>query len=169
MTDENQEWPTEQDMVAYLMSLPADAQAKLANIMETWKTEMLAATDHEQAELLFCGADGEKVIKCLHYRADVLGGEEGPILLPSSNPKVVVGAVSDELIIRKVAEYNELYPDPLTRERRWEMYLNSLAVRIAELDYETRGWDEFDELVEQANGVNPGRFDQWPYDQDRED
>jgi hypothetical protein len=170
MHPENEEsWPTQEEVTAYLLSLPPEIQAKLAGVMELWKTEMLSPSGSEEKEILFCGADGEKIIKCLHFPAEVLDYEDGPVLLPSANKKVVIGAVSDEMVVRKVAEYNELYPDALVRERRWEMYLNGIAVEIAEMDHAQRGWDEFEALLDTTNNPQPRKYDQFPYDQDKEE
>lgn len=132
------------DFVKFLENLSDQDRRRLDNVMATFQEEIIAAqTSSESKELLFAGASGRHVVKCLHFPLEVLG-EDGPVILPSANEQVILAAVSDEFITKKVAEYTERFPDPLARERRWEIYLNSLAIKIVETheDQQSFDWQE---------------------------
>lgn len=145
MSDSNEEFEEQIfDFVDFLKNLPAAERVRLDNVMATFQEEILAAQNSaESAEMLFAGASGRTVVKCLHFPREVLGAD-GPVILPSANPDVILGAVSDEFITNKVAEYTERFPDALARERRWEIYCNSLAIKIVEAaaDEQQFDWDE---------------------------
>jgi len=132
------------DFVKFLENLSDQDRRRLDHVMATFQEEIMAAqTSGESKELLFAGASGRYVVKCLHFPLEVLG-DDGPVILPSANEQVILAAVSDEFITKKVAEYTERFPDPLARERRWEIYLNSLAIHIVETheDQQSFDWQE---------------------------
>lgn len=135
-----------EELLRQLAEMPEETREKIANVLELLQTELMYSAQKETKELLFCGADAGRVVKCLHFPAEVLDYPDGPVLLPSSNPKVILGAVTDELIHRKISEYASRYDDLEEREARWEIYLNSVAIQIAELHDAEGGWD-FNDLL----------------------
>jgi len=141
--------PTEahEELMRQLEEMPADVREKLQNVLDLLRNELVFSATKETEELLFCGADKDKVVKCLHFPSEVLNWEDGPILLPSANPNVILGAVSNELVHRKVEEFSRRYEEGLERESRWEIYLNSIALRIAELHDQEGGFDFSDLLA----------------------
>jgi len=127
------EFPTPADLISWISSLSAEEQQRIIEFANLISSELMAAgSGGEEKELLFAGNVGSKVVKCLHFPLEVLG-HTGPVALPSSNPKVLLGAVSDELVYRKVAEYTERYEDDFTRSQQWEAYLHGLAAEIVEM------------------------------------
>lgn len=177
MSDESQEfdWESLNEMFEFIEGLTNSQKEQLERMSAAFQQEVDATQlEAEAKELLFVGGDGDRVIKMLHYPFEALQAD-GPVVFPSANPRVLIGAVSDELITRKIAEYTEQYADDRARQRRWELYLNTLAVDLIELDAHQRGWDEYDHLLEttynQQSRGEPGHPNngQTPYDQDQED
>jgi hypothetical protein len=136
------EFPTPADLISWISSLSAEEQRRVMEFANLISSELMAAgSGGEEKELLFAGNVGSKIIKCLHFPFEVLG-EDGPLVLPSSNPKVILGAVSDELVYRKVAEYTDRYNDDFTRSQQWELYLHGVAAEIVEMSENTEvDWD----------------------------
>ena len=171
MSDESQEfdWESLNEMFEFIEGLTDSQKEQLDRMAAAFQQEVDATQlEAEAKELLFVGGDGRRVIKMLHYPFEALR-EDGPVVFPSANPKVLIGAVSDELITRKIAEYTDRYTDEHARQRRWELYLNSLAVDLIEVDSAQRGWDEFDHLLDTTSNPQPRKYDQFPYDQDAEE
>lgn len=140
--DEMFEFDSPEDLLHWIASLSPEEQQRIMEFANLLGSELISAgSGGEEKELLFAGNAGSKVVKCLHYPVEVLGCE-GPILLPSSNSKVILGAVADELVYRKIAEYTDRYADDFTRAKYWEMYLHGVAAEIVELsENDTTDWD----------------------------
>jgi|TARA_B110001454_G_scaffold216596_1_gene240163 hypothetical protein len=122
--------PTEEQLLRSLETLPEEVLAAMATVLNVLVREVLGTMRGEK-DVLFCGSNGKTVVKCLHYDRSVLGGEDGPVIFPSSNPIVLLGAYSNEYIEGKVAEYRNIYSDPEVIESQWQLFLNSLAEDIA--------------------------------------
>tara|TARA_Y100000758_G_C15962327_1_gene390064 strand:+ start:412 stop:843 length:432 start_codon:yes stop_codon:yes gene_type:complete len=121
---------TEAQLRAFIEKLPKEAIAAMSAVLNTLVGEVLS-TIHNEQDVLFCGSNGSYIVKCLHYDRSVLGGEDGPVICPSSNPMVLLAAYSNEYIEGKVAEYRNIYSDPELMEAEWQLFLNSLAEDIA--------------------------------------
>lgn len=127
---------------------------KIRDVVATLAEEIHAEDEDEDSPLLFCGSDGKRVIKCLHFPEDVLGAA-GPVLLPSAKPNVILAAYSDEFLHVKVEEIEYWYPDRNERDQQWELYLNGLGIEIAKLvPTSAPAADPFAEILE--NSGEPG-------------
>ena len=122
--------PNEEELLEFIAKLPKEAVAAMSAVLHTLVKEVLG-TIHNEHDVLFCGSNGQNVVKCLHYDRSVLGGEDGPIIFPSSNPMVLLGAYSNEYIERKVDEHRNIFSEPEMLESEWQLFLNSLAEDIA--------------------------------------
>lgn len=67
----------------------------------------------------------------MHYDRKLLGGVDGPVIFPSANPMVVIGAYSNEFIENKAAEFRTSYADSEDCEQQWHLFLNGLADEVA--------------------------------------
>ena len=173
---ENHKWLIDY-VLNHLVGLGGGNQKNLKEVILALAEEM----NHEQDDqfLLFCGSDGKFVIKALHFPEEVLGAG-GPVFLPSSNPKVIVAAYSDEFLQIKVDDIEGKYEEKTHRDQQWEIYLNGLALDLAQrheagakIDEKIfgrpGGYDEFDEFLEDVLAdPKPRKYDQWPYDQDND-
>jgi hypothetical protein len=92
----------------------------------------LVLTPNKEQDVVFCGSNGQNVIKCVHYDRAVLGGD-GPVILPSSNPLVTLGAISTQTVEKTVATFKNIYPDPKMCESHWQTFLDNMANDIADL------------------------------------
>lgn len=122
--------PDEIELLEFLQSLPAEAQKHIALVLNTLITELMG-TNPKDDDIFFCGSNGKRVIKCMHYARKLLGGVDGPVLLPSANPMVVIGAYSNEFIENKAQEFRISYADSEECEQQWHYFLNSLADDVA--------------------------------------
>ena len=120
----------ERQLRDFIATLPPAVLAAMAGVLNVLVQEVIG-TIHKEHDVLFCGSNGQNVVKCLHYDRSVLNGEDGPVIFPSSNPLVLLAAYSNEYIERKVAEYRNLFSDPELMEAEWQLFLNSLAEDIA--------------------------------------
>lgn len=168
-TPQEWDWDSLNEMFAWMSDMTSEQKAAMQQFAGAFRKEIEATnTESEAKELLFVGSQGSTIIKMLHYPYEVLE-EEGPVLLPSADKQVLLGAVADELIMRKVAEYSDAYPDDFTREHRWQAYLNMLAHELTAMQAEMRDSSEFDDLLLAAHNPQPRKYDEWPYDQDEEE
>ena len=120
----------ERQLRDFIATLPPAVLAAMAGVLNVLVQEVIG-TIHKEHDVLFCGSNGQNVVKCLHYDRSVLNGEDGPVIFPSSNTLVLLAAYSNEYIERKVAEYRNLFSDPELMEAEWQLFLNSLAEDIA--------------------------------------
>jgi hypothetical protein len=139
----------EQELLEQLKKMGAGAAGKFQEIITTLAAEM-QAENPDDTEMLFCGSDGNFVVKGLHYPEDLLG-DPGPVVFPSSNPLVVLGAYSDEYIRERSDEIRNLFEEPEDRERAWEKFLNECAIQLAAAASElmTVTEEEFEKLLEE--------------------
>jgi len=144
MTDNSKEWNEfEKELLEgireELESFPTEAQQRLRRIMGALATELTSSME-EQDATLFCGSDGNVVVRGFHYPHSVLG-EDGPVILPSSSPDVVLGAYSDEYINRAADNLRDEFEDKDQRELEWEQFMNLCAIAIAEKAREEEPFD----------------------------
>ena len=125
-----EEGPDELELLEFLQSLPAEAQEHIASVLNTLISELMG-TSVKDDDVLFCGSNGKRVVKCMHYDRKLLGGVDGPVLFPSANPMVVIGAYSNEFIENKAQEFRINYADSEECEQQWHHFLNSLADDVA--------------------------------------
>ena len=123
--------PAEEEILDFLRSLPPELIEQIQNVVQALISELIF-TPNKEHDVVFCGSNGKNVIKCVHYDRAVLG-DDGPIILPSSNPLVTLAAISTEKVNETVAEYKNIYPDPELCESHWQAFLDSTAVEIAHL------------------------------------
>ena len=121
---------SEEQLKKFIETLPPAVLTAMAGVLNVLVKEVIG-TIHKEHDVLFCGSNGQNVVKCLHYDRSVLDGEDGPVIFPSANPLVLLAAYSNEYIERKVDEYRNLFSDPELMEAEWQLFLNSLAEEIA--------------------------------------
>jgi hypothetical protein len=127
------------EILRFLMALPGGQTLKLKDLMERLSTEMVETTNNG-TDVLFCGSDGKTVIKAVHFPRSVLG-EDGPVILPSADPKVILAAFSDEFVQGNLDEVRNVFADLEVREHQWEQFLNSLAAKVSRKHAETEEFD----------------------------
>lgn len=135
-----------EQLLAHLQSLPPDEVLKLQGILNLLASEM-TETQIMEHDVLFCGSNGTTIIKALHFPREVLGGFDGPVLLPSATKDVLLAAYSNEYIQHNVDATRNIFTDPSVCEVQWEMFLNGLAEEIAE-KHDREGRDEFAEILD---------------------
>lgn len=115
----------------------AEFTAKLNDDERTTLAELLSSLAGELVEqmsppkdLLFVGSDGHRLVKCLHYPREVLGGD-GPVILPSASEFVILGALSDEFIQRDADEIAGLFDDLEERDDAWHRLMTEYASTIS--------------------------------------
>ena len=121
----------EQSMMEFINSLPKEQKDQLHELLNVLVYELFSTTNKEQ-DVVFCGSNGTSVIKCLNASRSSLG-EDGPVLLPSSNPTVILFAVATEYLQETVESYKNLYPDPELCEQEWQKFFDSLATQASQL------------------------------------
>jgi len=124
------EGPDELELLEFLQSLPPEAQLHISSVLNTLISELMGASVKDD-DVLFCGSNGKRVVKCMHYDRKLLGGVDGPVIFPSANPMVVIGAYSNEFIENKAAEFRMGSDDSEDCEQQWHHFLNELADEVA--------------------------------------
>ena len=127
------------EILNFLMSLPGPETLKLKDLMDKLGSEMIETTS-DGNDVLFCGSDGNTIIKAVHFPRSVLG-EDGPVILPSADPKVILAAFADEFVQGTLDEVRNVFADPKVREHQWEQFLNGLAVKVSRKHAETEDFD----------------------------
>ncbi len=102
---------------------------KLKNLRDTLAEQMIE-TQNDGTDVLFCGSDGKTIIKALHFPRSMLN-EDGPVILPSANDKVILAAFSDEFVLQNLDEVRNIFQDPSVREQQLEQFLKSLVVKVS--------------------------------------
>tara|TARA_B110001454_G_scaffold11833_1_gene10889 strand:+ start:96 stop:527 length:432 start_codon:yes stop_codon:yes gene_type:complete len=128
-----------EQILSYLMSMPSHEAEKLKNLMDKLAEQMME-TQKDGSDVLFCGSDGKTIIKAVHYPRSVLQ-EDGPVILPSADSKVILAAFSDEYVQGSLDEVRNVFQDLEVREHQWEQFLNSLAVKVSRKHAETPDFD----------------------------
>jgi hypothetical protein len=138
----NFDFDDEQDLMDYINSLPEEQKNKLHELLGSLISELHATTTTDK-DVVFCGSNGEKVIKCISTGLAGLG-ENGPVILPSSNETVILFAVANEYLEQEVDSLRNVYTDPELLEQEWQKFLDDLACRAAELheNMETPVWED---------------------------
>ena len=133
----------------HLRALPPEEFARIADVAGLLAAEMAEQEEDPDSSMLFCGSDGNVVVKAYHYSRELIGGD-GPVCLPSSNNKVVLGAFSNEFIQRQSDEIRNEFPfDEFAREKAWEQFLNGCATDLAKVaNAEPLEVDVFEKFLE---------------------
>ena len=126
-------------ILSYLMAMPSHETEKLKGLMDKLAEQMIE-TQKDGNDVLFCGSDGQTIIKAVHYPRSVLQ-EDGPVILPSADSKVILAAFSDEYVQGSLDEVRNVFQDSEVREHQWEQFLNSLAVKVSRKNAETPDFD----------------------------
>ena len=126
-------------ILSYLMAMPSHETEKLKGLMDKLAEQMIE-TQKDGNDVLFCGSDGQTIIKAVHYPRSVLQ-EAGPVILPSADSKVILAAFADEFVQMSLDEVRNVFQDPEVREHQWEQFLNSLAVKVSRKNAETPDFD----------------------------
>lgn len=127
------------EIMNFLMQLPGHETLKLKDLMSRLQDEMKEAGG-DGTDVLFCGSDGKTIIKAVHYPRSVLG-EDGPVILPSADSKVILAAFSDEFVQGNLDEVRNVFADGEVREHQWEQFLNSLAAKVSRKHAESEEFD----------------------------
>ena len=128
-----------EQILSYLMAMPSHETEKLKGLMDKLAEQMME-TQKDGNDVLFCGSDGQTIIKAVHYPRSVLQ-EDGPVILPSADSKVILAAFADEFGQMSLDEVRNVFQDPEVREHQWEQFLNSLAVKVSRKPAETPDFD----------------------------
>lgn len=72
-----------------------------SSLAEELSAEMRRAHDDLYSNVLIVGTDGDLKIVIVHVAEELIGFEEGPVLLPSADPRRVFAAVSRETVLRR--------------------------------------------------------------------
>ncbi|SVB48274.1 uncharacterized protein METZ01_LOCUS201128 [marine metagenome] len=134
------------EILKFLMALPGPETLKLKDLMDRLSSEMVE-TVADGNDVLFCGSDGKTIIKAVHFPRSVLG-EDGPVILPSADPKVILAAFADEFVQGSLDEVRNVFADLEVREHQWEQFLNSLAAKVSRKHAES---EEFDWDISRLN------------------
>lgn len=131
-----------EQILSYLMAMPSHETEKLKGLMDKL-AEQMVETQKDGNDVLFCGSDGNTIIKAVHYPRSVLQ-EDGPVILPSADSTVILAAFSDEFVQSNLDEVRNVFRDPEVREHQWEQFLNSLAAKVSRAHAESAvfDWDE---------------------------
>ena len=127
------------EILKFLMALPGKQTLKLKDLMAKLGTEMVETTANGN-DVLFCGSDGKTIIKAVHFPRSVLG-EDGPVILPSADSKVILAAFADEFVQSNLDEVRNVFQDLEVREHQWEQFLNSLAAKVSRKHAESEEFD----------------------------
>ena len=127
------------EIMNFLMQLPGHETLKLKDLMSRLQDEMKEAGG-DGTDVLFCGSDGKTIINAVHYPRAVLG-EDGPVILPSADSKVILAAFSDEFVQGNLDEVRNVFADGEVREHQWEQFLNSLAAKVSRKHAESEEFD----------------------------
>jgi hypothetical protein len=127
------------EILKFLMALPGKQTLKLKDLMAKLGTEMVETTTNGN-DVLFCGSDGNTIIKAVHFPRSVLG-EDGPVILPSADSKVILAAFADEFVQSNLDEVRNVFQDLEVREHQWEQFLNSLAAKVSRKHAESEEFD----------------------------
>ena len=128
------------------MAMPSHETEKLKGLMDKLAEQMIE-TQKDGNDVLFCGSDGKTIIKAVHFPRSVLG-EDGPVILPSADPKVILAAFADEFVQGSLDEVRNVFADLEVREHQWEQFLNSLAAKVSRKHAES---EEFDWDISRLN------------------
>ena len=127
------------EILKFLIALPGKQTLKLKDLMAKLGTEMVETTTNGN-DVLFCGSDGNTIIKAVHFPRSVLG-EDGPVILPSADSKVILAAFADEFVQSNLDEVRNVFQDLEVREHQWEQFLNSLAAKVSRKHAESEEFD----------------------------
>ena len=127
------------EIMKFLQSLPGPETTKLKDLMGKLAEQMIE-TQGDGNDVLFCGSDGKTIIKAVHYPRSVLK-DDGPVVLPSADSKVILAAFSDEFVQSNLEEVRNVFADPEVREHQWEQFLNSLAAKVSRAHAESQDFD----------------------------
>ena len=125
-------------VLGFIAGLSHKDRSRLREALDSLMNELSGNLDDEveftgraPEDLLFIGSDGKRVVKGFHYAREVLG-EDGPVILPSSSPFVIIGAFSDEYIREGADEIESSYDTFEERQAAWEQQMAHYAILIAE-------------------------------------
>lgn len=127
------------EILKFLIALPGKQTLRLKDLMAKLGTEMVETTTNGN-DVLFCGSDGNTIIKAVHFPRSVLG-EDGPVILPSADSKVILAAFADEFVQSNLDEVRNVFQDLEVREHQWEQFLNSLAAKVSRKHAESEEFD----------------------------
>lgn len=121
---------SEEQIRDFLGSLSSSGRAYLRDLFSQLAIE-IAEARQEDSDVLFCGSNGETIIKCLHYPREVLGFDE-PTLIPSGNNQISLWACSNEFVDAQIDSIKNCFPNDEAAQEEWSNYLNDLAHSLAQ-------------------------------------
>ncbi len=83
------------------------------------KDEIERAALNPDEEVLIVGTEGDYTITVFLVPESVIGGLAGPVLMPSSDEKKILAAVSRERVQKKADKCLSI-PDPLLAQQEWQ-------------------------------------------------
>jgi len=125
-------------LLGFIANLSNKDRNRLREALDTLMKELSDKVDigaefrtEAPRDLLFVGSDGSRVVKGFHYSREVLG-EDGPVILPSSSPFVIIGAFSDEYVQSDADEIESCYDTFDEKQAAWEQQMATYAMLIAD-------------------------------------
>lgn len=125
-------------LLGFIANLSSNDRSRLRDAMDTLMNELTSKVDFDgefhtevPKDLLFIGSDGKRVVKGFHYSREVLG-EDGPVILVSSSPFVIIGAFSDEYVQQDAEDIDNCYDTFDEKQAAWEQQMANYAILIAE-------------------------------------
>jgi len=137
-----------EELFAFLDGLTPEQKAKLQSFVDLMRGHEIQTQEAEQRELVFYGEmnDGRRV-KMLHFPREVLGSD-GPVVLPSADEGILLGAVSYESLAMKRHDLTEEHgEDHWVMDNQWQFHMHELAVQLIEIEEESRCFDWNDLLA----------------------
>lgn len=134
------------DLMEFLLSLPADEREKLRDVVSTMLIEVREIAK-EGSDVLFMGSDGRRVVKGLHFPREVLGSD-GPVILPSAFKNIIIGAFSDEFVAEQALDIDESFDTDEEKQAAWEELMNTFAIHVA-FEFDAAPPGDYDLMLEE--------------------
>lgn len=99
------------------------------------KEEIEKAANFPEDNVLIVGTDGDYTITIIHVPESVIGDATGPVIMPSSDYRKVLAAVSRETIQRRADQCMGMV-DPVLAQQKWESMVSWFFDKTLELIYD---------------------------------
>jgi hypothetical protein len=132
------------DFINFVSRLPEQQRDYISDMFEAMAS---SADEVTPTDLLFVGSDGERVVKCFHYPIKVLG-DDGPVIIPSSNKNIILAAFSDEFIQTRADDIQDIFADMDMANDAWNQFMQECAVEVVDT-YDATPPQDFEVLFDQ--------------------
>lgn len=90
----------------------------------------LLETARPGSNVLLVGTEGASTVTILHVDKSLIGGEDGPVLLPTADNKTILAAVSREFLQREVTEAESLGGEENMSDMYWDGVMQELIQKV---------------------------------------